>query len=662
MSFYLIVIIAYACALSTLTAPGDPATISGFKALIYCFWKLIQVTVGCGDMTSELDCTSIDNVPYDLQWFFNILMTFFYIIVSIMMLNLLIGMIGNTYNQYAESSKSLLLLEKYNITCSLERYLSEEGLNRERKKFAIELNEDTDDNEVSNNNCWAFEHVFFDKNWKNKVDEEANDETGLNKAGLKEKIVLLIICPQKDFHEGGSLAVPGADADSKRIAEMIMDEQNIHRIDEIYVALDSHYRTHIAHAICWKHVETTCPFEKDGCITWNYPYDKDEPMKYAPCFTALGNLPYFEGIYDSHSSYISKRYMWKEYCYEIHTNRKQITLNFFLEDASGKDMEPVVKSGKIVDQHDEHRKEKYQYLPFKKVITFKSESITDLRKKSDFELHKTKAENSDIVNIEYWYHPKEFAEILNSDINSKIISETKKRPLFEVIKNDGFDLEWADYYTKSLERKGNYKLVIWPEHCIIGSSGHSVVDSLNNALQHWAIKNNKAIQYIEKGQNCKSELYSILEAEVEDPADVSTAFDADLFAQLKIADRILICGQASSHCVKFTVEDLERYWPGEDRDKMIVLEDGCSPVGSYEASAKEFFVKIQEKGVIVTKCADAFSIINAESKTEQQMVDDAQDHKIKLQAERDKNQDLVMDDIKQLLKKLHNTHHNELIK
>jgi nicotinamidase-related amidase len=52
-------------------------------------------------------------------------------------------------------------------------------------------------------------------------------------------IVLLLIDPQIDFHEGGSLAVPGATADSERIAQMISEHGE--EIDEIYVTLDSHH-------------------------------------------------------------------------------------------------------------------------------------------------------------------------------------------------------------------------------------------------------------------------------------------------------------------------------------------------------------------------------------------------------------------------------------
>jgi len=60
---------------------------------------------------------------------------------------------------------------------------------------------------------------------------------------------LLIIDPQNDFHSGGPLAVPGADEDSERIAELI--ESCGPDISEIIVTLDSHTPMHIANSRFW---------------------------------------------------------------------------------------------------------------------------------------------------------------------------------------------------------------------------------------------------------------------------------------------------------------------------------------------------------------------------------------------------------------------------
>jgi len=68
---------------------------------------------------------------------------------------------------------------------------------------------------------------------------------------------LLIIDPQNDFHEGGSLAIDGALEDERRIAELI--NENGTKISNIFVTLDSHYPGHIAQPVYWKDSEGKPP-------------------------------------------------------------------------------------------------------------------------------------------------------------------------------------------------------------------------------------------------------------------------------------------------------------------------------------------------------------------------------------------------------------------
>lgn len=55
----------------------------------------------------------------------------------------------------------------------------------------------------------------------------------------------------------GTLGVPGANEDSERIAEMILE--NINKFDEIYVTLDTHMSYHIAHPSFWKDAKGNSP-------------------------------------------------------------------------------------------------------------------------------------------------------------------------------------------------------------------------------------------------------------------------------------------------------------------------------------------------------------------------------------------------------------------
>ena len=61
---------------------------------------------------------------------------------------------------------------------------------------------------------------------------------------------LLLIDVQKDFHPGGSLAIPTASSDAQRTAQFI--RQNASSIHRIVATMDSHQKLHIAHPCFWK--------------------------------------------------------------------------------------------------------------------------------------------------------------------------------------------------------------------------------------------------------------------------------------------------------------------------------------------------------------------------------------------------------------------------
>ena len=59
----------------------------------------------------------------------------------------------------------------------------------------------------------------------------------------------LIIDPQKDFHEGGQLAVPNSENDVIKYSTFIDDNSDL--IDNIFVSLDTHTLKHFGHSGFW---------------------------------------------------------------------------------------------------------------------------------------------------------------------------------------------------------------------------------------------------------------------------------------------------------------------------------------------------------------------------------------------------------------------------
>ncbi|KAF0698384.1 Aste57867_10986 [Aphanomyces stellatus] len=81
----------------------------------------------------------------------------------------------------------------------------------------------------------------------------AEYEKGPKQYGL----TLFIIDPQRDFHPGGSLAIPTANDDAARTAAFI--RKNINDIAQIIITLDSHQRLHIAHGVFWTNEKGESP-------------------------------------------------------------------------------------------------------------------------------------------------------------------------------------------------------------------------------------------------------------------------------------------------------------------------------------------------------------------------------------------------------------------
>ncbi|KAG7393442.1 hypothetical protein PHYPSEUDO_009646 [Phytophthora pseudosyringae] len=159
------------------------------------------------------------------------------------------------------------------------------------------------------------------------------------------------------------------------------------------------------------------------------------------------------------------------------------------------------------------------------------------------------------------------------------------------------DASLHDYvltYTQSLEASGKFSLTVWPEHCLIGSHGHNIVSDVLDAALEWTKQSLKPIEYVMKGSNPFTEHYSALRAEYELPYDPSTSLNTELIKTLQRSSKLVIVGEALSHCVNFTVRDLVDNWPAERLSDLIILTDCSSPVAGYEAEAE---VRLQSGGV-----------------------------------------------------------------
>jgi nicotinamidase-related amidase len=138
----------------------------------------------------------------------------------------------------------------------------------------------------------------------------------------------------------------------------------------------------------------------------------------------------------------------------------------------------------------------------------------------------------------------------------------------------------ARYYCEALERAGKYQLYLWPPHCILGSDGHALVGVIQEARMFHAFLRSAPDRSEIKGRNALSEFYSVFSTEVFGLHDGGER-NAALLDALLAEDAIIVAGQAASHCVKSSIEDLldeiRRRDPALAR-KVYVLVDCMSSV------------------------------------------------------------------------------------
>ncbi|MEG4504523.1 isochorismatase [Microcoleus sp. F6_B4] len=141
----------------------------------------------------------------------------------------------------------------------------------------------------------------------------------------------------------------------------------------------------------------------------------------------------------------------------------------------------------------------------------------------------------------------------------------------------------ACHYVKKLSDDGKYPLTIWPYHSMLGGIGHALVSAVEEAIFFHTIARNSQALFEIKGGNPLTENYSVLRPEVLDGFDGNPIAEknAKFIDKLLDFDSVIIAGQAKSHCVAWTVDDLLTEILSRDPNlakKVYLLEDCTSPV------------------------------------------------------------------------------------
>ncbi|MBG1259019.1 isochorismatase [Nostoc commune] len=170
------------------------------------------------------------------------------------------------------------------------------------------------------------------------------------------------------------------------------------------------------------------------------------------------------------------------------------------------------------------------------------------------------------------------------------------------------------HYVKQLSQDGKYPLTVWPYHSMLGGIGHALVSSVEEAIFFHGIARQSQTQFEIKGENPLTENYSILRPEVlEDFEQRPLALkNTRLIKQLLEFDAVIIGGQAKSHCVAWTIDDLLTEIKQVDAtlaQKIYLLEDCTSPVVvpdivDYTEQADAAFARFAEAGMHIVKSTE----------------------------------------------------------
>lgn len=210
-------------------------------------------------------------------------------------------------------------------------------------------------------------------------------------------------------------------------------------------------------------------------------------------------------------------------------------------------------------------------------------------------------------------HPTPFTDIQTDDlISGRWIFNPDLAPWFNITAAQG--QKRVIHYARKLLSKRKFALTIWPYHAMLGGIGHALVSAVEEAAYFHSMARGSEFNIRIKGDNPFTENYSALSPEVingEDGEPLGLP-DHTIFEKLLTCDRMIITGQAKSHCVAWTVDDLLTEIQQKDPSlarKVYLLEDCTSSVVvpgvvDHTDNANSTFERFAQEGMNLVRSTD----------------------------------------------------------
>ena len=188
----------------------------------------------------------------------------------------------------------------------------------------------------------------------------------------------------------------------------------------------------------------------------------------------------------------------------------------------------------------------------------------------------------------------------------------------EVARAAGLDPAYAqrhlEHYTHQLAERGKYDLTVWPYHAMLGGIGHALVSAVEEAVFFHGLARRSAPRFCVKGELALTEHYSMLGPEVTEGPDGEPIASTDhaLVETLLGFDAVIVAGQAKSHCLAWTIDDLLAHRSVQEQQlaqRTYLLEDCTSPivvpgVVDYTGEADAAFERFAAAGMHVVRSTD----------------------------------------------------------
>lgn len=142
-------------------------------------------------------------------------------------------------------------------------------------------------------------------------------------------------------------------------------------------------------------------------------------------------------------------------------------------------------------------------------------------------------------------------------------------------------------YVEHLESDGKKTLVVWPYHCLQGTTGCALENQFANMVYFHSVAKKSSTLRLVKGTDPLSEMYGIIKPEY----DTKNFINLDFLNKLEQYDKIVIAGEAKSHCVLESIKQILEYYANrpEITKRVYILEDCMSSIGGFENETEATF-------------------------------------------------------------------------